>query len=258
MSGLVVLGAQFRRTFIEFRRYVFETVSGMVTLLGFFVMLFLGARAVGNQIPGFGDTLSSIVVAYAVWAFAVAAYQNLTNAVITEAQQGTLEQLAMSPFGLVRVLFGHVAAGLVFNLGVTSVLLVLMMSISGRWLHIDVVSVVPIALVTIVGIVGVGFAVGGLAVVFKRIQSALQIALVVLIALVAVPAESVPAVRYFPLAWGTALLRRVMVDGVSIFSMPPGDLLFLVANSAGWLALGVGAFKILEGVARDRDLLGHY
>lgn len=258
MSSLVVVGAQFRRTFIEFRRYVFETVSGIVTLLGFFVMLFLGARAVGGQIDGFGDTLSSMVVAYAVWAFALTAYQNLTNGVVMEAQQGTLEQLAMSPFGLVRVLFGHVAAGLVFNFGVTTVLLVLMMSVSGRWLNIDLLSVIPLALVTIVGIVGVGFAVAGLAVVFKRVESALQIALVVLIALVAVPVESVTFVKYFPLAWGTALLRRVMVDGDSILSMAPGDLLFLVANSAGWLILGVGIFKILEGVARDRDLLGHY
>lgn len=258
MSSLVVVGAQFRRTFVEFRRYAFETVSGIVTLFGFFVMLFLGARAVGQQIPGFGDTLSSIVVAYAVWSFAVGAYQNLVNAIVMEAQQGTLEQLAMSPFGLVRVLFGHVAAGLVFNFGVVTVLLLLMMSVSGQWLNIDLLSVVPLAFVTVIGIVGVGFGIGGLAVVFKRIQSALQIALVVLIALVAVPAESVPAVKYFPLAWGTTLLRRVMVDGASILSMPPGDLLFLLANSAGWLALGVGVFKILEGVARDRALLGHY
>lgn len=258
MRELVVVGAQFRRTFIEFRRYVFETVSGIVTLLGFFVMLFLGARAVGGQLPGFGDTLSSIVVAYAVWAFAISAYQNLTNAVVLEAQQGTLEQLAMSPFGLVRVLLGHVAAGLVFNFGVTTVLLVLMMGVTGRWLNIDLLSVIPLAFATIIGIVGVGFAVAGLAVVFKRIQSALQIALVVLIALVAVPAESVTFVKYLPLAWGTTLLRRVMVDGDSILSMAPGDLLFLVANSAGWLVLGVGAFKVLEGVARDRDLLGHY
>lgn len=258
MNGLVAFGGQFRKQLIEFRRYVFETLSGILTLFGFFVMLFLGARAVGGRAPGFGETLEGIVVAFAVWTIAIFAYQSLVQGLVMEAQQGTLEQLAMSPVGLVRVLLGQVAAGLAFQLVMMSVLLVLMMGVTGKWLHIDVVSILPLLLVTLLGLVGLGFAMGGLAIVFKRVQGALQIVQVFVLALVAVPPESVPMMRYLPLAWGTSLLRRVMVDGTSLFSIPAGDLLFLVANSAVWFTAGVGVFKAFEGVARNRDLLGHY
>lgn len=258
MSGLVAFGGQFRKQLIEFRRYIFETLSGVFTLFGFFVLLFLGARAVGGRAPGFGETLEGLVVAYAVWTIAIFAYFSLVQSLVQEAQQGTLEQLAMSPVGLIRVLLGQVAAGLSFQLVMMAVLLVLMMSVTGKWLHIDVVSILPLLLVTLVGLVGLGFAMGGLAVVFKRVQGALQIVQVLLLTLVAVPAESVPVIKYLPLAWGTSLLRRVMVDEASIFSIPAGDLLFLVANSAAWFAAGVVVFKAFEGLARDRDLLGHY
>ena len=257
MSATVLYGAWFRRSMIELRRYYFDTVSGLVTIYGFFVILFLGARAFGGDTPGFGTKLSGVVVAYALWALTIFSMSTLTFELTQEAQLGTLEQLGMSPFGLAHVLIARVFTNLAVYFAMMSVLLVLMMATTGRWLNIDVVSVLPLLLLSLAGILGVGFVLGGLAIVFKRIQQALQVIQVVTIALV-VPIDGVVWMKYLPLHWGSVLLRRVMVSGDSIFAIPAGDLLFLLANSALYLVGGVAIFRLFERAARERGLLGHY
>lgn len=258
MKTAVLYGTSFRWVAIQFRRYIFDTLSGIVTIYGFFLILFFGARVFGGDRPGFGHTLSQVVVSYALWALTMFALGALTYDLTQEAQQGTLEQLSMSPFGLSHVLVARVFSTLGVFFGVWIVLLVSMMATTGRWLNIDVVSVLPLLGLTMLGIVGVGFVLAGLAIVFKRVQNALQIHQIAIFALVVAPLDQVPIVKYLPLAWGAALLRRVMVDGTSIFRIPAGDLLFLLANSAVYFFGGILVFRLFERAARERGLLGHY
>lgn len=258
MSTLVLYSASMRKTVIEFRRYAFDTLSGLVTIYGFFVILFFGARAFGGGRPGFGNTLSQVVVSYALWAMTMFALGALTYDLTQEAQLGTLEQLSMSPFGLVRALVARVFTSTGLYLCAWVVLLVLMMATSGRWLNVDPVSVLPVLLMTLLGIIGVGFVLAGLAIVFKRVQNALQVHQIAIFALLVVPASQIHWLKYFPLVWGNDLLRRIMVQRTSIFEVPPGDLAFLALNSAFYFFGGIAVFKLFERAARERGLLGHY
>ncbi len=258
MRTAILYGASFRWRAIELRRYFFDLVGGIVTIYGFFVVIFFGARIFGGDRPGFGETLEGVVVSYAVWTLTVLSLGALTFELTQEAQQGTLEQLSMSPFGLSRVLVARVFTSVAAYFVIWAAMFVLMMATSGRWLNIDVVSVLPLLAVTLLSVIGMGFVLGGLAIVFKRVQNTLQVYQVLTIGLVVVPAEEVVVVRFMPLAWGTHLLRNVLVDGTSIFDIEPGSLLFLVANSAFYFFGGIGVFKLFERSARERGLLGHY
>jgi ABC-2 type transport system permease protein len=258
MKTAVLYGASLRWRMLELRRYAFDMLSGVVSIYGFFVVIFFGARIFGGDRPGFGDTLEGVVVSYAVWALTMLALGSLTFEITQEAQQGTLEQLGMSPFGLAHVLVARVLTSIVVYFGIWVVLFVVMMATTGRWLNVDVVSTLPLVVITVLGVLGLGFLLGGLAVVFKRIQNALQVWQILVIGLVVVPPDEVMVVKYLPLAWGTHLLRRVMVDDASIFDLSAGDLLFLVANSAFFFFGGVFVFTRFERVARARGLLGHY
>jgi ABC-2 type transport system permease protein len=243
---------------IQFRRYIFDTLSGIITIYGFFLIIFFGARIFSGGGPRFGETLEAVVVAYGVWALTMFSLGALTYDLTQEAQLGTLEQISMSPFGLSRVLVARVFAMTSGMFVVWVVLLVLMMVTSGRWLNLDVVSILPVLVATLLGVIGVGFVLGGLAIVFKRIQQALQIHQILLFGLVVAPIEDVPFVKYLPLAWGAHLLRRIMAEGASIFEISPGDLLFLAVNSAFYFFGGIAVFRLFERAARERGLLGHY
>lgn len=258
MKTAVLFGASLRWRVIEVRRYAFDLISGMVSIYGFFIVIFFGAKIFGGDRPGFGETLEGVVVSYGLWALTVLALGSLTFELTQEAQQGTLEQLGMSPFGLSRVLIARVFTSLAVYFVVWTSMFALMMATSGRWLNLDVVSLLPLIALTLLGVVGIGFFLGGLAIVFKRIQNALSVYQILIIGLVIVPADEVVVMKFLPLAWGTHLLRRVMVDGVSIFDMHAGDLAFLAANSIAYFAAGVGVFRRFERAARERGLLGHY
>ena len=258
MRYLVLFKAILKQQFVLMRRYMFDTVSALISIYIMFLLVFFGARALGGGAPGFGDTLDGIVVGFLVLTFAIFAYSAFAQGMLREAQEGTLEQLYMSPLGFTWVSIFRMVSRFFIMLTFNVVLLVLMMATTGRWLHLDVVSLLLLILPTVIGVYGIGFAMGGLALVFKRIQSFVGIFQFAMLALVAAPIERFPILRFLPLAEGTRLIRRVMIEGISIFEIPASDLLFLFANSAFWFGVGFLVFKLLENIARNRGLLGHY
>lgn len=257
-AGLRAMLALLRMSVIEQQRYAFNTVVKLTTVYAFFFMLFMGARATLGATAGFGGTLSSLVVGMLVFMMAQRAYGDHSARLNGEAMQGTLEQLAMSRAGLSRVLVYNMLVMTVVQMAFNAVFLLLMMVTSGRWLHIDVLTIVPLLLLSVLSVHGLGMAMGGLTLLFKRVGATAAIFQYVFLMLVAVPPEKVPVFKFLPLSHGSGLLRRAMVNGESLFRMPAADVLFLAANSGAYFVAGVLVFKLCERVARDRGMLGHY
>jgi len=260
MRYLALFKALLKMRYIYLKRYYFDTVSMIVTMFLIFLLIFYGAMALlGGATPAdSGDTLEGIVVGFMVWTFALVAYSNLSWGLIEEAQQGTLEQLYMSPLGFGWVTIFRVVANFIINAFMVFIVLLLMMATTGKWLNLDMLSLTPLILLTVAGAYGVGFLMGGLALVFKRVQSALQILQFVLVIFIAAPFGWMPFMKFLPLSLGTRLIGQVMIGELSLFQLPPGDVLFLIGNSAFYFGLGFLIFKLFENVARDRGLLGHY
>lgn len=258
MRYLVLFKTMLKREFIEMRRYLFDTVGAVVTIYILFLVTFFGARALGGGVPGFGGTLDAIVVGFLVWTFALSAYSDLAWRMVREAQEGTLEQLYMSPVGFIWVCLFRIATSFLPMLIMNGVLLVMMMAATGRWVHLDVVSLLPLVLLTLAGVYGIGFIMGGLALVFKRIESFVQIFQFAMVGLIAAPIDRFPVLRYLPLAEGSRLIRRVMAEGLSLGTLPTSDLVFLVINAAFYFGSGLLVFNLLLKTAKNRGLLGHY
>ncbi len=240
------------------RRYLFNMLSALISIYILFLLIFFGVRTLGGGAPGFGGTLDAIVVGFLVWTFALFTYSNFAWGMIREAQEGTLEQLYMSSVGFIWVSLFRSMSSFLITLIFNITLLILMMATTGRWLHLDVISLLPLLLLTLAGVYGIGLVMGGLALVFKRIESFLQIFQFAIIGLIATPIDRFPVLRFLPLSQGYELIRQVMTEGLSIGQLPTGDLLLLVINSAFYLGIGLIAFHLLLKTARNRGLLGHY
>lgn len=103
-----------------------------------------------------------------------------------------------------------------------------------------------------------GFAVGGITLLYKRIDSYLQILQFAMVGLVAAPSESVIWLRFLPASWGSTLIRRVMVQGASIMDFSFGELSLLILIGCFYLAVGYGIYKKAEQKAMKQGILGHY
>lgn len=253
-----VLKAMSGKIYIEMKRYFFNTLSGVITMYIIFLLLFFGVRSFGGGAIEAGETLEGLIVGYTVWLFAIVAYQDLAWTISMEAEIGTLEQLYLTPTGFAWVNASIMAVRFVWNVIMVGGILALMMATSGKWLRVDLVSVLPLTLVTVAAAYGFGFMMGGLALVFKRIQNTFQILQFIFVGFIIIPIDQFPWVKYTPLALGNSLIRAVMVDGARLWQLPAGDVLLATTVGLGYLLLGLAAFTYCVRIARDRGLMGHY
>ena len=244
---------------LELRRYWFDTISGFVLWYVIFLLLFNGARALVSRDDLFGSTGDGLIVGYMLWIFILGAYSRFTNVLSLAAKEGTLEQLCMCPSGIVWICLCEAAASfLVDDILIAGGTLALMMITTGRYLQVDLLSIFPLLILTLLGVYGFSFFIGGLTLVFKRVESAAQLLNFLFVALIAAPIDKYPLLRILPISQGTKLLRSVMIEGKSLFEIPASEILVLGAVSLIYFAFGLGMFRIMDRMARGRALLGHY
>ncbi|EMA39862.1 hypothetical protein [Halobiforma nitratireducens] len=237
-------------------RYPLNTLSRFLTMFIFFLVVFFGGQAVAG--PAITDTLDGIIVGFFLFTLAITAYSGLAWNVTREAQWGTLERLYMSPygFGTVMAVKAGINVCLSFLWGVA--LLLAMMLVSGRWLTFDVVTVVPLAALTLASVIGIGFCFAGLALVYKRLENLFQLVQFGFVPLIAAPVWSYEWLTLLPIAHGSFLTRVAMSDGVRLWEFPASELVILTVVSVAYLAAGYYCFVFASRKARREGLLGHY
>jgi len=246
------------RNIIELKRYAFNTASMLVSLYVMFMILFYGAQRLGGAAIAAGDTLEGLLVGYLLWTMAIMAYSELSWDLNSQAQVGTLEQLYISPIGFSRLNAFSLLCNLVLQFGYAAIILVVLMVSTGKYLNVDLLSIIPIFILALMSAYGIGFAVGGLALIYKRIQAFFSIFQFVFLAFLTAPWSQFPWARFLPLSMGNFLLREVMVHGKAIWELDPVNMFILVATGLVYFGLGVFAFSLSERIARDKGLLGHY
>lgn len=237
-------------------RYKIDTVSGLVLTYGFFLLLLFGGRSLGGE--AFESSVGALAVGFCLWILSAAAYQNLAGSMTDEASWGTLEQLHTSSLGFDRVIVLTAAAGVVDSFVRGAAMFVVVAVTSGLSFQFDLVGVVVVAFLGVLSVLGVGFAFGALAVRYKRIDDLVGLLSFGFTGLIAAPVESVPALRYLPLTQSSYMLRQMIGDGRSLGSLPPTDLVVLVATAVGYVLVGYGLMRVFVDRAREAGVMGHY
>jgi ABC-2 type transport system permease protein len=252
-----LLSANSSKVFTEMKRYLPNTLSLIFTFYFVFLAMFFGLQFGGNP-ANFEFNIQFVIVSNMFWFLALMAMQGIGWEITTEATRGTLEQLYMSPMGAWRILLARMVGSIAVNLVFMSVLLVLAMATARQWLNLDLITIVPILVPTLISMIGVGFMVAGLSILFKQIQAFLQILQFVFLGLVFVPLSVTPFLELAPFVRGVDMTRQVMVNNLSLTQIPPLDFGLLVVNAAVYFVLGLLVFRRCEAVAMQRGLLGHY
>lgn len=237
-------------------RYPINTAALFASMFVFFAMIFFGGQAVAG--PTIADSADGLVVGFFVWTMATRAFRVLAANVMNEARWGTLERLFMSPYGLGTVLAVETLVNVVLSIVWGSVMLLLMMLVTGRWLHVDPLTVMPLVLLTLTPFVGIGFLMGGLALLYKRVENLFGIVTFGFAGLIAAPAGQFELLKLLPATQGSYLTRVAMEDGVYLWEFPTTDLVLLVVPAVTYLVLGFYCFHRAQHRARREGLMGQY
>lgn len=257
MSWLHLLKANFRKEYIELKRYLPNTMAMIFTFYFIFLGMFAGIQVIGD--PSVQDVNTQYaIVNYIVWFLAMVVMQDIGWQVTNESMRGTLEQLSMSPMGLWRIMTARLVATTSINLIIVVVLLYISMLTAGQWLNIDVIAIAPILILTLISMFGVGFMIAGISIILKQVQSFLQILQFILAGLTFVPLSVAPFLAYLPFVKGVDLIRYIMIDGATLSQIGAGNFLILAFNAIFYFILGLICFLYCERVAMHKGLLAHY
>jgi len=244
------------REYLLFVRYPANAIGGIIVALFFFGVLFYGGRLVAGR--ALTDSIEGIIVGYFLWTLSVGAYSSVSNDLGSEVQWGTLERHITTPFGFAPVALLKGVAKVVRTFLTSAVILAVMLVVTDTQLSLQPITVVVIAGLSITSVLGLGFAAGGVTVLYKRIGNWLNLLQFGFVVLISAPVLDVPWIRLLPLAHGSELLQRAMVDGTSLWAFGYVDLGLLVAVAGGYLGGGYLVFHYATRRARRLGVLGDY
>lgn len=257
MKLLQLFNANFRRELILLKRYLPNTISEIITFFSIFLVMFFGIKVVGD--PTMMETnVQYTIVSYVFWFLSMAAMQGIGWSIMSEAQLGTLEQLYMSPMGAWRILLARIISTTSQQLIILVILLYLSMSVTGTWLNIDVVSILPVLVFTIISMFGISFMIAGMAIIIKQINAFLQVLQFILMGLTFISLSISPLLALLPVVKGVDMVKEIMIANRSILEFQWTDFASLIANAIIYLVLGILVFKRCERIAMTKGVLGQY
>ncbi len=250
------------KTVKELYRYKFNTISNFLIFYVLFMCMFLGVRQFGLSLGAssidMGNNLEGFIVGYFLWTIIMFAYSNIAYSIINDANRGTLEQLNMSNLSLSQIVVVRSFSNLLLDIIFSIILLLFIMKTTGYWLQIDIISILIPIFLGIFSILGIGLIFGGLALIFKKIQSLLNIVQYFLIVLVAAFPENIIISAILPFNYAAGMIFDTMMGGVSFMEFSALEYAIVVGNSLIYFILGLIVFNQCVKIAKSRGLLGQY
>lgn len=278
MSFLLVVKAEVVRSFIIMRRYWFRTLTGLLISYAMLAALIVGFVAnrdsIGPELAqrfSDADKATSWALGFIIGMYAFGVVGMFSQRLQNMAQNGQLEQLCMSPHGLVTNFLAQSLVAAVSSVFTSAILIWLIARTFGGVLHADFVPTVAVLALTFVDLIGFGFMVGGLVLLFKQVGQVVVIVRIVLF-LLALSAEKVTQDTPMLVSWlahalpvtdAAICIKYVLVQGqlsrgqhLSLFAHP--SFYLLVLNCACWTLLGITCFRLMEDWSRSKGTLGAY
>lgn len=264
MNWPALFWAEVQREFILVFRYPFELVSRLIWNLGFALMIFFGFQTVGAGLPGFEEGQAGRLLGLLITYIAINGLQNGVELLAEETQTGTLEQAALSPPPLVGIVLMRDFASYIEMLVRFALVLGIAILLTGARFHLDVPAFGLLLTLMYLGMEGLGLMLAGAALLYKRVATLGQFAVMLVFGLAFMPLTNLPSwmgafVTHFPFTQALVLLRDVAVRGVPLSQVVAGGgVTILAIDAAIYLALGIAAFAWAERKARDWGTLNQY
>lgn len=250
------------RTIKELYRYKFNTISEILYLYVLFLAMFLGIRSFGSGFGispiDMGSNLEGFIVGFFVWTIIVTAYSNVAYGITSDANRGTLEQLNMSGIKLSTIVIVRSLSNLLANLIISFILLITIIVTTNYKFEIKIFSILLPTFIGIFGILGIGLIFGGLALIFKKVESLMNIIQYFFIAFLMVSPQNKILYYLLPFRPAADIVMMSMIKGLSIFDLSIFYYGILIGNSVLYFITGLLVFNKCIYLAKRQGLLGQY
>jgi ABC-2 type transport system permease protein len=256
-----ILFAEIKRAFRLARSYSLEYISDFILYVAGFLLLIVVFRASSDSYGQVG--ILSTLIGYVTWKICASVLVNIAHIADDEAKTGTLESLYVTgiPSGS---LFLARSVGIVLNEGMRGLILGIVLALVFGVLQPGSILAFFVFLLTLTGACGLGFALAGLVLLYKRMGGLLNLVWQMLVFFTGALAPIQQPIfattsRVLPLSWGIECLRAAFIEKATVLSLWQNGLMVgLLINTSFYVVLGVFCFKWGERQARMQGVLAHY
>jgi ABC-2 type transport system permease protein len=239
-------------------------IASLLELILFALMFLAIMFAVGRG-TFHKEQVAPLLIGFVGYMFFHMQTNRLFWGLLGEMQSGTLEQMYLSPLPSWLLTIGLQVASMV-EAAISALVLSLFIELVVQVpLPLHWAALIPLLLL-VLGSVGYSLILGGLTLLFKRLEILKELFQIVVLIFggVLVPLDRMPGwmatiARFLPLTPGVEVLRKTLLDGVSLGRLSgDGTLWWLVGSAAAYLVLGIIIFRWCERLAKRRGTLGQY
>ncbi|MET4559857.1 ABC-2 type transport system permease protein [Lysinibacillus parviboronicapiens] len=252
-----IFKVNFKREWIQMKRYLPNTISELIIFYIVFLGFFLGISLIGDP-ENLDYNIQMIIMNYIFWYLVLSLTQGIGLEISDEAGRGTLEQLTITPYKLWFIFITRMTSVIIISMISISILLFLAMLTTRQNLNLDLLSIIPILLITLIGVLGVGYLISSITIIIKESGYLIQIFQFVIMGMTFIPLTTAPFLKFAPFMYGLQLIREITINNFSILSLNINDIVFLLLNSLIYFITGIYVFNRAEKFAKQKGLLGHY
>ncbi len=249
--------AELRKSIQISMRYKVESILSFLFLLALFFGVLMGVKVSSGAELGFGNGDESFLIGFMCWIFVTGGLTQVANCIEEESKTGTLESLFMSSYHPVQIFLARSVSALAIGIPALVALFMVLYFSSNARLHLNHQVIVPLISIDLTAN-GIGFFLGGIALLLKRIRMILVLAQIAAVAAM-LPHESIQFSKIlsyiFPIIPGIDALRDIMVNKQTLGLDTQLALLF---NGILYLGIGIIFFIASINIARQKGSLGQY
>lgn len=258
---LLVLRAEMQKGFWLLWSYRYNSIAELFGI----GIIFIGLSFLLGRGEIESAEVTSTLLGYLVWFFGSSAISDMSYNLTEEARAGTVEQMFMSPVPMGIIVLGRVFTTLIIAIIEISLVAIGVMLVLNVRLPLRLEGI-PVFLLTTLGLLGFGFIMGGITLLYKQVYSISNLVENGLIFLTGalVPVSFFPnwlefLSKLLPSTQGIIVLRNVMLEQQSLLAAwQDGSLFLLLLNSTIYFVGGWLVFLWCEKLVKQKGTLGQY
>lgn len=247
-----------KKEFIYLKRYL---INNILELLIFFILMItlLGGIDFFSSAKDVESNKQYLILSYLLWYLSLTMTQGIANDLLTEANQGTLEQLSLSKYSLEKIYFIKMNTNLLVELLFIITMLCAALLFTGVTFKFNFVSFIIVFPIIVIYLFGMAYIICALSVVFKNISSFLQIYQFLMMLIIFTPYTKFVILKYLPLNYIVTIYRETIINKQFLLDVTDVNNIFVsYIHSIIYFIIGIIAFHKAIIYSKRNGLLGHY
>ncbi|MSR92688.1 hypothetical protein [Inconstantimicrobium porci] len=241
-----------KKEYILNKRYLLNGMVGLIVITMLFLFIYLGLESVTSNFYSVNSNIS-LIISYISWVLSISAFQTVADSIIEESKEGTIQTLFFSRYSFEKLLLFKVLAASIFDIVFIYVIMMLCSLITHTVLSFNIIYTTIIFMISFLSYWGLGFILGGISLIFKKVDSISQVMTFVFMAVMLMPINN-KWLFALPGVSGKYFLNVLLLKNYGALCME--DYIYLVIGNVIYFIIGIIFFRFTVRIAVKKGTIG--